>query len=395
MPKSKNNPKSRTAAPGWSPAQVLKLARQSIQAIKPYVPGKSIAEVKEAYHPKVITKLGSNENPLGSSRKVVAAWQASAATIHLYPDGSNRHLRRGLADTHGLQPENIFVGNGSDEVLFLIAAAFLNPGEPVLVSEHTFSEYEFSGRVMDGKIVKIPLDAKLRYDLSAFRKNLRPGGVRPKLVFLCNPNNPTGSYFTHQELADFLRAVPRDTLVVVDEAYCEYATAPDFPRSLELLAAHPNLILCRTFSKIFGMAGARLGYALAHPLLIKEIARVRTPFSVNQPAQSAALAALSDKAFVKKSRENNARGCEFLSGRFRARGIEFLPTQTNFICFRTDRIAAEFCEDLLKLGMIIRPLRSFGLDYWNRVTIGTPEQNRRFIDAVDSVLGSRGLSKGI
>lgn len=381
MTPSQSKKPARKTDSGWTEASVLRVARKSIQALKPYVPGKSIEDVKALYNPGGITKLGSNENPLGASRKVMAAVKASLSRISLYPDGASRDLRRALADAHGVRQDQVIVGNGSDEVLLLIAAAFLNPGEAALVSENTFSEYEFSTRVMDGKVVRIPA-RKNRYAIDRFRKKL---ALKPKLVFLCNPNNPTGSYFTHAELTALLEEAPARTLVVVDEAYAEYADAPDFPRSAELLTRFPNLLISRTFSKIFGMAGLRLGYALGHPLLIQEMARVKTPFNVNLPVQAAGLAALADAAFRKKSVANNLAGRAFLQAELGSRGIEFIPTQANFICFRTSRPAVEVCEDLLKRGMIIRALRSFGMDHWNRVTIGTPEQNRRFLKALDSV----------
>jgi histidinol-phosphate aminotransferase len=374
-----------TAKAGWDEAGILRVARSCIQVLKPYVPGKSIEEVRAKYNPPAITKLGSNENPLGASAKVISAMRKVLPKVALYPDGASRAVRQALAELHGLSADQVMVGNGSDEVLLMIAAAFLNPGETVLVSENTFSEYEFSGRVLDGRIVKVPLK-DLRYDLQGFRKQL---ALKPKLVFLCNPNNPTGSYFTHAELLELLQAAPKDTLVVVDEAYAEYATAKDFPRSLELLAAFPNLIICRTFSKIFGMAGLRLGYGFAHELLIRETARVKTPFNVNLLVQAASLAALADKGFRTRSIRNNVAGRGFLETEFRKRGIESIPTQANFICFRTAFPAVDLCEELLKKGMIIRALRSFGLEYWNRVTIGTPVQNKRFIKALDSVLFAR------
>jgi histidinol-phosphate aminotransferase len=370
--------------PGWTEASILSVARKSIQALKPYVPGKSIEEVRAKYDPPVITKLGSNENPLGTSPRVIEALREALPKASLYPDGSSRDLRRALAERFSLSPEQVMVGNGSDEVLLLIAAAFLNPGEKALIAENTFSEYEFASRVMDGDIVKIPLKG-LRYDLAAFRKKL---ALKPKLVFLCNPNNPTGTYFPHAELEGLLRAAPPRTLVVVDEAYCEYADAPDFPRSLELLAKYPNLIVSRTFSKIFGMAGLRLGYAFAHPLIIRETARVKTPFNVNLLVQAAAVAALGDEEFRARSLENNREGRAFLERELAARGLDPLPTQANFVCFRVPRPAVDVCEDMLKLGVIARALRSFGLEDRIRITIGMPEQNRRFLDALDRALGT-------
>lgn len=385
-PKRNRKPEKRAAPEGkaeWTEATILKVARKSIQGLKPYVPGKSIDEVRAKYDPPAITKLGSNENPLGVSAKVLAAVKEALPRISLYPDGASLELRAALALAHGTAPDQIMVGNGSDEVLLMIAAAFLNPGETVLVSEHTFSEYEFSGRVMDGKIVKIPLK-DFRYHLAGFKKKLRPP---PKLVFLCNPNNPTGSYFTHAELEDLLKAASPKTLVVVDEAYGEYADAADFPRSLDLLKRHPNLIVSRTFSKIFGMAGLRLGYGFAHPLVIREIARVKTPFNVNLLVQAAALAALADADFRARSIANNVEGRGFLAAELKARGLQAIPTQANFICFRTRRPAVDLCEDMLKEGVIVRALRSFGLDYWVRVTIGMPEQNERFLESLDKALG--------
>ena len=308
--------------------------------------------------------------------------RSSLGKSSLYPDGASRLIRQGLANAHGLAMDQVMVGNGSDEVLLMITAAFLNPGETVLVSENTFSEYEFSGRMFNGKIVKVALN-DFRYDLKGFKKKLF---LKPKLIFLCNPNNPTGSYFSHNELLDLLEVTPKQTLVVVDEAYAEYASAPDFPRSFELLSKYPNLIVSRTFSKIFGLAGLRLGYAFGHPALMKETSRVKTPFNVNLLVQAGGLAALGDTSFYARSIQNNQAGRTFLELGFMKRGIEFIPTQANFICFRTDRIAVDLCEDLLKGGMIIRALRSFGLDYWNRVTIGTPVQNRLFLKQLDAVL---------
>jgi len=274
------------------------------------------------------------------------------------------------------------VGNGSDEVLLMIAQAFVKPGERVVVSENTFSEYEFSGRVLDGEIIKVPL-RDLRYDVKGFIKTL---ALQPKLMFLCNPNNPTGNYFTHAELAALLRKAPRDCLVVVDEAYADYATAKDFPRCLELLKTYPNLIVSRTFSKLYGMAGLRLGYGFGDATLIRETLRVKTPFNLNLLVQIAALTALQDRAFVRRSLAMNDKGKIQLMTGLKKLGLTALPTEANFICFNVARPAVELCEDLMKRGMIIRPLKSFGLPDWCRVTIGTAEQNRFFLKELKEVL---------
>lgn len=362
-------------ASAYSPAEILRLARAEIQALKPYVPGRSIDETRALYNPPRIVKLGSNENPLGTGPKALKALADALPKTSLYPDGASRALRAELARRNGIAPENVIVGNGSDEVLLMIALAFVKPGERVVVSENTFSEYEFSGRVAGGKIVKVPLK-DLRYDLKGFAKTL---AKKPKVLFLCNPNNPTGNYFTHGELEALLKKTPRGCLVVVDEAYGDYATAKDFPRCLELRRRHPNLIVVRTFSKLHGLAALRLGYAVGDAGLLRETLRVKTPFNVGVPAQAAGIAALGDAAFVRKSLKTNEAGRKQIEAGLKKLGLAFLPTQANFICFKVPRPAVELCEDLLKRGMIIRALKSFGLPDWCRVTIGTREQNAFFL----------------
>ncbi len=377
MPKSK----ARLSKP-YSNPEVLKLARPSIQALKPYVPGRSIEDVRAQYNPPRIVKLGSNENPLGANPKVLKAIAKAMPRISLYPDGSNRKVREAIAEHYGVKIEQVMVGNGSDEVLLMIAQAFVKPGERVIVSENTFSEYEFSGRVLDGEIIKIPL-RDFRYDVKGFIKALT---LKPKLLFLCNPNNPTGNYFTQAELETLLRKTPRECLVVVDEAYADFSTAKDFPRCLELMKKHPNLLVSRTFSKLYGMAGMRLGYGFGDPAVIRETLRVKTPFNLNLLVQTAALTALKDRAFVKRSLAINQKGKSQLEAGFKKLGLPFLPTQANFICFRVSRPAVNLCEDLIKRGVIIRPLKTFGMPEWCRVTIGTADQNRFFLYEVQSVL---------
>jgi histidinol-phosphate aminotransferase len=381
MPKSAS--KGRKAAGAFSPAEILKLARPAIQALKPYVPGRSIEDVRAQYKPARIVKLGSNENPLGANPKVLKAIAKALPKVSLYPDGSSRVLREELAGYCGVSADEVIVGNGSDEILLMIALAFVKPGEKVVVSENTFSEYEFSGRVLDADIVKVPLRG-MRYDVKAFIAALK---LKPKMMFLCNPNNPTGNYFTHAELESLLRKAPRECLIVVDEAYGDYADEKDFPRSVELLRKHPNLIVARTFSKLFGLAGLRLGYGLGRAEVLRETLRVKTPFNVNLLVQTAAVAALNDKAFIRKSLSVNAKGRAQIEAGFRKLGLFYLPTQANFICFRVPRPAVDLCEDLLKRGMIIRALKSFGLPEWCRVTIGTAEQNRFFLAELAKVLG--------
>lgn len=381
MPKAR---KTSSPAPtsAYTPAEILRLARPCIQALKPYVPGRSIDDVRAQYNPARIVKLGSNENPLGTSPKVVKALAAALADSSLYPDGASRTLRAALAAHNGVTPDQVVVGNGSDEILLMIALAFLQPGERVVISENTFSEYEFSGRTLDAEIVKVPLK-DYRYDMDAYLKALK---LKPKMMFICNPNNPTGNYVTHGELEALLKKAPKECLVVVDEAYGDYATARDFPRSVALMKKYPNLLVARTFSKLYGIAGLRLGYALGDAGLLRETLRVKTPFNVNLLVQKAGLAALADTAFVKKSLETNEKGRAQLEAGLQKLKLFYLPTQANFICFHVPRPAVELCEDLMKRGMIIRPLKSFGLPDWCRVTIGTAAQNRFFLEQLKSVL---------
>ncbi len=384
--RSATAPRARAAASAsasaYPAAEILKLARPSIQALKPYVPGRSIDDVKAQYNPKRIVKLGSNENPLGTSPKVVKAVAAALTDSSLYPDGASRVLRQALATAHGVKPDQVIVGNGSDEILLLLALAYLKPGERVVLSENTFSEYEFSGRTLDAEIVKVPL-RDYRYDMDAFARALKQ---RPKMMFICNPNNPTGNYVTHAELEGLLKKTPKGCLVVVDEAYGDYATARDFPRSLALMKKYPNLIVARTFSKLYGLAGLRLGYAIGDAGLLNETLRVKTPFNVNLLVQKAGVAALADTAFVRKSLSVNEKGRAQIEAGLQKLKLFYLPTQANFICFHVPRPAVELCEDLMKRGMIIRPLKSFGLPDWCRVTIGTKEQNRFFLGELAEVL---------
>ena len=384
MPKShKKTVAASSPMSAYPPAEILKLARPSIQALKPYVPGRSIDDVKAQYNPVRIVKLGSNENPLGTSPKVIKALTAAAQDSSLYPDGSSRLLREALAKHNGVKPDQIVVGNGSDEILLMIALAFLKPGERVIISENTFSEYEFSGRTLAAEIVKVPLK-EFRYDIDAYAKALK---LKPKMLFICNPNNPTGNYVTHAELEGLLKKTPKGCLVVVDEAYGDYATAKDFPRSVMLMKKYPNLLVTRTFSKLYGIAGLRLGYAIGDAGLLRETLRVKTPFNVNLLVQKAGLAALADTAFVKKSLVTNEKGRTQIEAGLQKLKLFYLPTQANFICFHVPRDAVALCEDLMKRGLIIRPLKSFGLPDWCRVTIGTAAQNRFFLDNLRAVLG--------
>jgi len=326
--------------------------RDCLRPLQPYQPGSSAEEVADKYAPQRISKMGSNENPLGPGRKAMEAVRNLAGSLSIYPDASAGDLRAALAAAMGKKAGNFFVGNGSDEVLLLIAATYLNPGDNVLASTHTFFNYEFVSRVFDGEVRTVPT-RDLCYDLPAF---LAAMDARTKLVFLCNPNNPTGLYFTHAELADFLYAMPKEALIVVDEAYGEYVDAPDFPDTSALMEEFPNLIMTRTFSKAYGLAGLRVGYAMASESIVKDLRQVKMPFNVNLAAQKAAVAALDDQDHLERTLRLNLDGKRRLTQHLEKHRCKVLPSQGNFLCFRPPRPPAPICESLFQQGVIVRPL---------------------------------------
>jgi histidinol-phosphate aminotransferase len=360
--------------------------RDCLRPLRPYVPGSSSEEVAREYAPERISKMGSNENPLGPGRKAVAAVAGLAGGLSVYPDASAGELRAALAKLRGKKPGNFFVGNGSDEVLLLIAATYLNPGDTVLVGSHTFFNYEFVARVFDADVRTIPA-REWKYDLPAFSM---AADANTKLMFLCNPNNPTGLHFSHADLAGFLYSIPGNILVVVDEAYGEYADAPDYPDSAALMEDFPNLITVRTFSKAHGLAGLRVGYGMAAEAVAQDVRQVKMPFNVNLLAQKAATAALGDEEHLHRTLSMNREGKAVLAPALEGMDCEVLPSQGNFLCFRPPRPAAALCDRLFHEGVIVRPLNRFGMDEWIRVTVGTPEQNAHFLAAFSEALGRIG-----
>ncbi|ADN02284.1 histidinol-phosphate transaminase [Spirochaeta thermophila] len=351
--------------------------RQVVQSLPTYTAGAS--------RPGAI-KLSSNENPLGPSPLALKALKEASETIHLYPDKACTSLKEKLAEVHGLTPKWFVIGNGSDEVMLFIAGAFVERGISVVTSEHTFSEYTFATRVFEGEVRYAPM-REGRFALSELAAGIDSS---TRVVFICNPNNPTGTYVSHEELVSFLETVPEEVLVVVDEAYREYVEARDFPRTLELVKRHPNLMVLRTFSKIYGLAGLRVGYGIARPEVIRYVERLKPPFNVNLLGQVAARAALDDTAFVERSRALTREGKAFLYRELSRLGLFAYPSEANFVCFRLGGSSQEAFEALMERGVIIRPLDSFGLPGWMRVTVGTPDQNEAFIEALSSYLASRG-----
>jgi len=362
---------------------VESLCRQNILKIKPYVPGKPIEEVQRELGLSEVIKLASNENPLGPSPKAVEALKENLVKLNLYPDGYCYELRRKVSGKYEVKPSSLIFGNGADELIKLIAEAFVNPGDEVIIGDMTFSEYEFGTRLLDGVPVIVPLK-DFRFDLEAILQAIT---ARTKLIFICNPNNPTGTFVTKTEVEAFLTKVPENVLVIFDEAYHEYVEDENYPQTLSLLKqGQKNIIILRTFSKIYGLAGLRIGYAFSSPEIISLIERTREPFNVNLAAQIAAAAALDDEEHLQKSREVNRIGKEILEEGFKALGFSYIPTQANFIFVDTKMNSRLLFEALLRLGIIVRTGDIFGKENFLRVSIGTSGENKRFLEALAAVL---------
>jgi histidinol-phosphate aminotransferase len=357
--------------------------RNALASLEPYVPGRSAEDVMERFGLTEVAKLGSNENPLGLSPRVREALIRSLDRIHHYPDGECTGLRRRLAARLELTSAHFCVANGVDNVLTCLGLAFLDTGDRVVVGHPTYTAYTGLAKLLGAVPVEVPL-REWRFDVEAMAAASR--GARA--VIVCNPNNPTGTILHHDEVQMLLERVSPEVLVVLDEAYAEWVDDPAFPDAVALLRRHPNVIVLRTFSKIYGLAGLRVGYAIAVPEVAGFLNQVREPFPVNRLAQAAAEAVFDDNAYVEKSFENNRAGKTFLAGEMSTLGLRHLPSQANFILVDLGRPAAEVAERLLARGVIIRPGAMWGLPTWARITIGTPPENARVIEALSAVLGT-------
>ncbi len=371
--------------------------RDCVAAIRPYVPGKPAEEVAREYGIEEVLKLASNENPLGPSPRAVEAIQAGLADLHVYPDGSGFHLKRAIGAHFGVLPEQVTLGNGSNDVLELVARAYLEPGVNAVFSQHAFAVYALATQAAGAEAKVVPArpadDPKMPFgaDLEAMAAAV---DERTRVLFLANPNNPTGTWVEAAELRTLLDAVPSHVIVVLDEAYTEYVDDPAFPNGIELLAHYPNLVVTRTFSKIFGLAALRVGFAVSDPAIASLLDRVRHPFNVNALALRAAEAALDDGEFIAQSREVNRAGLVQWAAAAETNGWQTVPSRANFITVITPFAAGRVFEALLREGVIIRPLGGTaalgGLSQALRVTIGTEKQNARAIDALERVLARLG-----
>lgn len=370
----------------------VQLALEGVQHLTPYQPGKPIEELERELGVSDTVKLASNENPLGPSPKALQALQAETGRLALYPDGNGFALKQALARRLGVAPECVTLGNGSNEILELVARAYLGPGREAVFSRHAFAVYPIVTQAVGAKarIAEAnPQDHAQPYghDLAAIARLVEAGRPRVRVVFIANPNNPTGTWFGREALDAFLRGLPEDVLVVLDEAYCEYVTEADYPSGIDWLARHPNLIVTRTFSKIYGLAGLRIGYGVSHPQVADVLNRVRQPFNTNSLAQVAARAALEDEAHVAESVRVNGAGLRQLARAFDERGLGYIPSVGNFICVDLGRPAAPVYEALLREAVIVRPVANYGLPNHLRITVGREAENARVIAALDRVLG--------
>lgn len=333
---------------------------------------------------KWVVDLSSNENPLGPSPQAVAAIQQAVTTINRYPDAGGAALKAALAERLGLSPANVALSNGADEWILLLCLALLEPGDEAVMAQGTFVSYAWRTSEVGAQAVRVPLKA-YTHDLDAMTAAITK---RTRLVFICNPNNPTGTIVDGHALEAFLGQVPERVAVVIDEAYYEYAVGdPDYPRSVEYLrAGQPNLILLRSFSKVYGLAGLRIGYMLAHEALVDYVERARPPFNVNRLAQVAALAALADEEHVRRSVEANEAAKGFFYRELAALGLRHIPTHTNFIAFDAGRPGTEMSQVLLERGFITTALDGWGVPNHVRFSFGTPEENRAFAGTLREVI---------
>lgn len=362
------------------------LVGNHIKTLKPYVPGKPIDEVKRELGLTDVIKLASNENPLGPSPKAMEAVRKAVEDLHIYPDGAAYNLREGLAKHFDVPMDEVILGNGSNELLTLSVRAFCQPGDTAVISEYAFIAYRVVLTAANVPITAVPMREGYVHDLDAMAAAC---DETTKIVFVANPNNPTGTYVGREKLEAFLRAVPERVIVVMDEAYIEYAMADDYVTAQALRNCRERLIITRTFSKCYGIAGLRVGYAIGPKELIDYMNRIREPFNANSLGQVGALAALSDDAFVKRTVESNEAGRKILEdglAKLESRGISWLPSQTNFLLVKVPVEGPKIFDLMLRQGVIVRPMSGYGLHNFVRITIGTAEETRRCLSALSAAL---------
>ena len=354
-----------------------------IKGLIPYEPGKPIEELERELGIKNSIKLASNESPIGPSPIVIQVLKKCLKALNRYPDGGGFYLKKALSKKMGLKISNFILGNGSNEIIELIAKTFLMPGEEAIMGHPAFIVYQLSVQGVNGRKIIVPLK-NLTYDLMGMAERITN---HTKLIFIANPNNPTGTMVTDKEMKRFMNRVPNRVIIVVDEAHYEYVSRNDFPNTMDYLKKERNIIILRTFSKIYGLAGLRIGYGMAKEKLIKELNKVRQPFNTSSLAQIAALASLEDREHIKRNQRLNKEGREYFYRHFHEMGLQYTPSETNFVLVKVGD-GKDVYNKLLEKGVIVRPMGGYGLPEHIRVTIGLPRENKKFIRVFKEVIKS-------
>lgn len=360
---------------------ILDRVPEYIRTLVPYAPGKPVEEVEREYGITGSVKLASNENPLGPSPKALEAIREKMHQLHLYPDGDCYYLKSGLAAKLAVRAEHLIFGNGSNELIELAVRTFLKPGDEAIMAHQAFVVYRLVVQAAGGICQIVPL-RDYQHDLLGMARAITP---KTRMIFLANPNNPTGTIYRKKEWERFLDQITPDVLLIVDEAYFEYVTESDYPNSLGYHAPERNILTLRTFSKLYGLAGLRIGYAIGRNEIVDLMQRVRQPFNVNAAAQWAALAALDDNDHVKRSLEVNGEGMRYLTAEIGRLGLEQIPSAANFVLVRVGHGQKVF-QELLKRGVIVRPMEAYDFPHHIRVTIGTKAENERFIECLKEII---------
>ena len=353
---------------------------KGIESLVPYPPGKPIEELERELGITGSIKLASNENPLGPSKKAQKAISKALSTLHRYPDGSCYYLKEKLSRVLRVSAGEIIFGNGSNEIIELIIRTYLRPGDEAIMGDPSFAVYPLVVQAAGGKAINVPLNG-FTHNLEAMAYAINS---KTRLIFIANPNNPTGTMVTDAEFAEFMEKVPEDVIVCMDEAYYEFVKKKNFPDSIDYVKKGRAVIVLRTFSKIYGLAGLRIGYGVGRADIVDYLNRVRQPFNVNSLAQAAALAALDDKAHLKETINVNAEGLRYLYTVLDSMGVEYVPTEANFFLIKVGNGKAVY-DGLLRLGVIVRPMASYGMPEFIRLTVGTPAENKRFVKAFKQV----------
>jgi histidinol-phosphate aminotransferase len=358
--------------------------QHGLDSIKPYVPGRPIEDVKRELGLTDVIKLASNENPLGVSPKALAAMRATLSRLNHYPDSTGYEFRSALAERFDVEMSQVAIGNGADDLILELSMAYLEDGDEVVASRSSFPMYDIYSAAMRARVVKTPLASDYGIDLDAMEDAMTE---RTKIVYVCNPNNPTGTVVNADEVDAFIRRVPERVIIVLDEAYYEMVDSDTFPDSLAYIReGRENVFVLRTFSKAYGLAGIRIGYGFAHPDVVSTLFKIKPPFNVNVLAQAAGIAALSDTDFVAQSVNANKAGRQYLVREFDRLGLTYAQSHTNFILVRIGSHASSVQQKLVERGVIVRPCGGYDLPDFLRVSIGTPEQNERFISTLGDML---------